>query len=106
MYNESREKWQIRGSLSEALQNKNLTDFVKKTERFNWTHENLRHLILFEQLKLLFSRKKKPLELYIRIVISEYRYMRKSLKTSIVAGTVNYGYNLNIVTNGIECGGN
>ena len=35
MYNESREKWQIRGSLSEALQNKNLTDFVKETERFN-----------------------------------------------------------------------
>ena len=35
MFDEPREKWQIRGSLSEALQNKNLTDFIKETERFN-----------------------------------------------------------------------
>ena len=43
------------------------------------------------------------------IVISEYRYRRKSLYTSIVAGTVKlYRYNRNIgvnviVINGVEC---
>ena len=35
MFNEAREKWQIRGSLSEALQNNNLTDFIRETERLN-----------------------------------------------------------------------
>ena len=44
--NEPREKWHIRGSESEALQNKNLTDFIKETERFNWNNENLNILSL------------------------------------------------------------
>ena len=58
MFNEPIEKWQIRGSLSEALQKKNLTDFIKETERFNGIHLNLRHLILLEQLKLLTAHSK------------------------------------------------
>ena len=58
MFNEHIEKWQIRGSLSEALQKKNLTDFIKETERFNGIHLNLRHLILLEQLKLLTAHSK------------------------------------------------
>ena len=38
------------------------------------------------------------------MVISEYRYGRKSLYTSMVAGTVKlYRYNRNIVINGVEC---
>ena len=60
-----REKWQIRDPLTETLQNMNLTDFNKETERFNWTHENLRHLISFEQLRVLAARIKELLELYI-----------------------------------------
>ena len=41
-----------------SLQNKNLSDFIKETERCNWIHKNLRRLILFEQLRLLTARKK------------------------------------------------
>ena len=40
------------------LQNKNLSDFIKETERCIWIHKNLRRLILFEQLRLLTARKK------------------------------------------------
>ena len=58
---------------------------------------------IYTQLRLL------PGDRRVLIVISGYRYRRKSLYTSIVAGTVKlYRYNRNIVINvivinGVEC---